>query len=31
MNLKKWITAGKVIIVPAESYWDTIDTGKYHV
>ena len=29
MNPKKWITAGKIIVVPAESYWDTIDTGKY--
>ncbi|MBI2195192.1 MAG: hypothetical protein HYU36_24700 [Planctomycetes bacterium] len=29
LNPKKWITAGKVWIVPAESYWDTVDTGKY--
>ena len=29
MNTQKWITKGKVLIVPAESYWDTIDTGKY--
>jgi hypothetical protein len=29
LNPKKHITKGKVIIVPAESYWDTIDTGKY--
>jgi len=29
MNPKKHITAGKVIVVPCESYWDTIDTGKY--
>ncbi len=29
MNKKKWISAGKTIIVPAESYWDTVDTGKY--
>ena len=29
MNPKKWITQGKIIVVPAESYWDTVDTGKY--
>lgn len=29
MNKAKWLTAGKVMIVPAEHYWDTIDTGKY--
>ncbi|MCX5660557.1 MAG: hypothetical protein NTW19_12660 [Planctomycetota bacterium] len=29
LNPSKAITKGKVIIVPAESYWDTIDTGKY--
>ena len=29
LNPKKHITQGKVIVVPAESYWDTIDTGKY--
>ena len=29
MNPNKWITQGKIIVVPAESYWDTIDTGKY--
>ena len=29
LNKQKWITQGKVIVVPAESYWDTIDTGKY--
>jgi hypothetical protein len=29
MNPEKWITRGKVLVVPAESYWDTIDTGKY--
>ncbi len=29
MNPQKWITAGKVMVVPAESYWDLIDTGKY--
>ncbi|HOS44403.1 MAG TPA: hypothetical protein PK794_11965, partial [Armatimonadota bacterium] len=29
MNKAKWITAGKVMVVPAEHYWDTIDTGKY--
>ena len=29
LNPKKWITQGKIIVVPAESYWDTIDTGKY--
>ena len=29
MNPNKWITKGKIIVVPAESYWDTIDTGKY--
>ena len=28
-NEKKWITAGKVMIVPPESFWDTVDTGKY--
>ena len=29
LNPKKWVAGGKVMIVPAESYWDTIDTGKY--
>ena len=29
MNPKKHITKGKLIVVPAESYWATIDTGKY--
>jgi len=29
MNEKKWVTKGKVMIVPAESYWDLVDTGKY--
>ncbi|MCE9560277.1 MAG: hypothetical protein K8R88_15170, partial [Armatimonadetes bacterium] len=29
LNPAKWVTAGKVIVVPAESYYDTIDTGKY--
>ena len=29
LNKQKWITQGKVIVVPAESYWDTVDTGKY--
>ena len=29
MNKSKWVTKGKVLIVPAESYWDTVDTGKY--
>lgn len=29
LNPKKAITAGTVVIVPAESYTDTIDTGKY--
>ncbi len=29
LNPAKWITAGKLIVVPAESYYDTIDTGKY--
>jgi len=29
LNPKKWITQGKVWIVPAESPWRTVDTGKY--
>ncbi len=29
LNPEKWITAGKVYIVPAESYWETTDTGQY--
>jgi hypothetical protein len=29
LNPQKWITQGKVWIVPAESYWGTTDTGKY--
>lgn len=29
LNKEKWITKGKIIVVPAESYWDTVDTGKY--
>ncbi|MDA1140913.1 MAG: hypothetical protein O3B01_20300 [Planctomycetota bacterium] len=29
MNNKKWVTQGKVLIVPAESYWDLIDSGKF--
>ncbi|MHB9134258.1 MAG: hypothetical protein ACYDBB_24575 [Armatimonadota bacterium] len=29
MNNKKWVTQGKVMVVPAESYWDLVDTGKY--
>ncbi|NDC62997.1 MAG: hypothetical protein EBZ59_03210 [Planctomycetia bacterium] len=29
LNPAKAITKGRVLIVPAESYWDTIDTGKY--
>jgi len=29
MNQGKWITKGKVLIVPPESHWDTVDTGKY--
>ncbi len=29
LNPSKAITSGKVIIVPAESYTDTLDTGKY--
>ncbi|MHB9026802.1 MAG: hypothetical protein ACYC7E_21935 [Armatimonadota bacterium] len=29
LNPAKWITKGKVMIVPAESYWDTVDTGKF--
>jgi hypothetical protein len=29
LNPAKWITQGKVLIVPAESYWETTDTGKY--
>ena len=29
LNEKKWITQGKVIIVPAESQTDGSDTGKY--
>lgn len=29
LNKEKWITQGKIIVVPAESYWDTVDTGKY--
>ncbi len=28
-NTNKWVTRGKVLIVPAESYWDLVDTGKY--
>jgi hypothetical protein len=29
LNPEKAITKGKIIVVPAESYWDTIDTGKF--
>ena len=29
LNPAKWVTAGTVMIVPAESWWDTVDTGKY--
>ena len=29
LNPKKQITAGRVLIVPAESYWELTDTGKY--
>jgi len=29
LNPSKQITAGKVWIVPAESYWETTDTGKF--
>lgn len=29
LNPAKWITAGKIVVVPAESYWETTDTGKY--
>ncbi|MCG3150150.1 MAG: hypothetical protein PCFJNLEI_03628 [Verrucomicrobiae bacterium] len=29
LNSNKWITIGQVRIVPAESYWETTDTGKY--
>jgi hypothetical protein len=29
LNPAKAINKGKIIIVPAESYWDTIDTGKF--
>jgi hypothetical protein len=29
MNLAKWVTKGKVLVVPAENYWDLVDTGKY--
>ena len=29
LNSNKWVTGGKVWIVPAESYWDTINTGIY--
>ena len=29
LNQEKWITQGKIVVVPAESYWDTVDTGKY--
>jgi len=29
LNPKKQITAGKVWIVPAESYWETTDSGKF--
>jgi hypothetical protein len=29
LNPEKWVSAGTVMIVPAESYWDTVDTGKY--
>jgi hypothetical protein len=28
-NTNKWVTRGKVYVVPAESYWDTKDKGKY--
>lgn len=30
LNPKKAITQGKVLIVPAECYFDPVDTGKYH-
>jgi hypothetical protein len=29
LNPSKWITAGKLIVVPAESYWENTDTGKF--
>ena len=29
LNQKKWVNAGKVYVVPCESYWDLIDTGRY--
>ncbi len=29
MNPKKWVTAGKVLIVPPESQWEPTDSGKY--
>jgi hypothetical protein len=29
LNQGKWITQGKVWIVPPESYWEPTDTGKY--
>jgi hypothetical protein len=29
LNPAKWLTGGTVRIVPAESYWETVDTGKY--
>ncbi|MGD0088617.1 MAG: hypothetical protein ABSE73_01735 [Planctomycetota bacterium] len=29
LNPRKWITQGKVWIVPAESYWETTHTGKF--
>jgi len=29
LNTKKWITGGKVLIVPPESYYDDLDSGKW--
>ncbi|MBI2191012.1 MAG: hypothetical protein HYU36_03370 [Planctomycetes bacterium] len=29
LNPNKWTTQGRVWIVPAESYWKPVDTGKY--
>lgn len=29
LNPAKWITQGTILVVPAESYWQDTDTGKY--
>ena len=29
LNRKKWIDRGTVMVVPAESYWEAVDTGRY--